>query len=120
MENESGFTPNGDLVLVKPPVVERTSPGGIVLVEQVVEKEQKAARIGMVLAIGDDAAAHPRMKDVKVGDVVMFGRYAGDFLPVNGIEYIIMRAESILGPMRSTPDYMRPAKSDTRVAAEAK
>ncbi len=119
MENESGFTPTGDLVLIKPPVVERKTAAGIVIVESVAEKEQKAARIGMVIAMGDEASLHSRMKGVAVGDVVLFGRYAGDFLPVKGVEYIILRAENVLGPTKSTPDYMLNAAKTTMEVEQA-
>lgn len=104
-KNESGFTPNGDLVLVKPPVVEKKTASGIVLVDTTAEKEARAARVGVVLAAGDQAWSHPRMKGVELGMQVYFGRYAGDFLPIDGVDYIVMRAENILGPIEKAPDY---------------
>lgn len=105
IKNESGFTPNGDLVLIKPPVVEKKTASGIVLVDAITEKEARAARVGVVIAMGDQATQHPRMKGVELGQQVYFGRYAGDFLPIEGVEYIVMRAENILGPIERAPDF---------------
>ena len=105
MENETGFTPNDDLVLVKPLVVDEVTPGGIVLAEQARSRHQKAARVGHVLAIGDTAAVHPRMKGITVGTQVLFARYAADELPINGIGYFTMRATAVMGPITKLPDY---------------
>lgn len=103
--NDSGFLPNGDLVLVLPPPVEEKTAGGIVIPDITKAKEGKAARIGTVISIGREAYQHPRMRGINVGDKILFARYSGDFLPIEGIEYIIMRAEQVLGPTTKVPDY---------------
>lgn len=105
MVNDSGFTPNGDLVLILPLEVQEMTPGGIALPGTTREKEGRAARLGHVVAIGDDARNHPRMKGVEVGSMVLFPRYAGDELPTNGKTYLIMYDKSILGPMTKIPTY---------------
>lgn len=116
MVNESGFTPNGDLVLVLPPKIEEKSAGGIVLPQITKDKEQQATRIGHVVAMGDDARLNPRMKDIEVGDMILFPRYVQDKLPVNGNLYFIMRAEQVLGKMDRLPDYeMNAARSSREV-----
>jgi co-chaperonin GroES (HSP10) len=114
--NESGFTPNGDLVLVLPPKIVDKSPGGIVLPQATKDKEQQATRLGRVVAMGDDAREHPRMKGISEGDMVLFPRYVQDKLPVNGDLYFIMRADQVLGLMTKLPDYeMNAARSSTGV-----
>jgi chaperonin GroES len=105
MQNESGFTPNGDLVLILPPPVEEKTAGGIVLPKTTQQAQGKATRIGQVIDMGDDAAMDSRMTGINIGDMVLFPRYVGDELPVNGVTYLIMRANSILGPITKLPDY---------------
>lgn len=112
MKNESGFTPNGDLVLVLPPAVSEKSAGGIVFPESSKKKEEQATRIGRVVAMGDDAAAHPRMKGISVGDMVLFPRYVQDKLPVDGKLYFIMRDVQIMGKIERLPDYEIAAARD--------
>ena len=103
--NPTGYTPTGDLILVEPPGVEEFTQGGLVIPQTVREAQGRNTRIGIVLAMGDEARAHPRLKGIKEGDQVLFPRYAGDELTVNGRYYLILRDESVLGTMTTVPDY---------------
>ena len=105
MQNDSGFIPNGDLVLILPPPTDETTAGGIVLPKTVRDATGRATRIGTVIDYGELATEHPRMHNVSRGTMVLFPRYAGDELPVGGQKYLIMRAESILGPITKVPEY---------------
>lgn len=73
--------PVGVYVLVEPIEVEAKTKGGILLPEQVVEKEQWAAQRGTILAVGQ--AAEYIGQDA-VGRVAIYGRYAGALVDHNG------------------------------------
>jgi len=75
---------------------ERTSAGGIVIPDSATEKPIQ----GEVLAIGkgkllDNDAARPL--DVKVGDRVLFGKYSGTEVKIEGEDLLVMREEDIMG-----------------------
>mgnify|MGYP001040357902 CR=1 FL=1 len=63
------------------------TPGGIYVPDVAKEKPQK----GVVVEIGSE------VKEVKVGDTVLFDKYAGSKIKVNDIEYLIIKEEEILG-----------------------
>ena len=70
--------------------------GGIIIPDTAKEKPQQ----GKVVAIGkgrvnDDGKVRPL--DVKVGDTILFGKYAGSEIKIDGDEHLIMREEDILG-----------------------
>ena len=87
--------PLHDRVIVKRMEEERTSPGGIVIPDAATEKPIKgeivAAGNGRVLDSGDI-----RGLDVKVGDVVLFGKYAGTEVKVEGEELLVMKEDDIM------------------------
>lgn len=88
--------PLHDRVVVKRMEEERTSAGGIVIPDSAAEKPIK----GEVLAVGNGKvtdSGEVRALDVKVGDKVLFGKYSGTELKVDGEEVLIMREEDILG-----------------------
>ena len=75
---------------------EQKSAGGIIIPDTAKEKPQE----GKVLAVGkgktnDDGKTIPL--DVKAGDRILFGKYAGSEIKVDGEEHLIMREEDILG-----------------------
>jgi chaperonin GroES len=83
-------------VIVKRVEEETTSPGGIVLPGSAAEKPSQ----GVVQAVGtgkplDNGTV--RALDVKVGDKVLFGKYSGNEVKVDGEELIVMREEDIMG-----------------------
>ncbi len=88
--------PLHDRVLIKRQEEETTSQGGIVIPDTAKEKPSK----GEVIATGkgkmlDDGEV--RSLDVKVGDIVLFAKYSGTEVKVEGTEYLIMREEDIMG-----------------------
>jgi len=75
---------------------ETTSAGGIVIPDNAKEKPSR----GEVLAVGNGKHldnGEIRALDVKVGDKVMFGKYAGNEVKVDGEELMIMREDDIMG-----------------------
>jgi len=88
--------PLQDRVVVKRMEEERTSAGGIVIPDSATEKPSR----GEVLAVGNgkvNSNGDVRPLDVKAGDHVLFGKYAGTEIKVDGEEVLIMREEDILG-----------------------
>jgi chaperonin GroES len=87
--------PLHDRVIVKRMEEERTSPGGIVIPDAATEKPIKgkvvAAGKGKILENGDI-----RPLDVKVGDQVLFGKYAGTEVKVDGEELLVMKEDDIM------------------------
>ena len=88
--------PLHDRVVVRRKEEETTTPGGIVLpgtaTEKPVQGEVLAAGHGKILESGQ-----VRPLDVKVGDTVLFGKYSGTEVKVNGEEVLVMREEDIMG-----------------------
>jgi len=89
--------PLQDRVLVKRlDESEEKTKGGIIIPDTAKEKPQQ----GKVVAAGkgkanDDGKVMPL--DVKVGDTVLFGKYSGSEIKIEGVEHLIMREEDILG-----------------------
>ena len=88
--------PLHDRVVIKRLEDERTSAGGIVIPDNATEKPIR----GKVIAVGTgkilaDGKVLPL--DVKVGDSVVFGKYAGTEIKLDGEELVVMREEDILG-----------------------
>lgn len=74
---------------------ESKSTGGIIIPDTAKEKPQK----GKVVAVGDGAFSESGQRnklDVKVGDQVLFGKYSGNDVKIDGTEYLIMRENEIL------------------------
>ena len=91
--------PLHDRVIVKRVEAERTTASGIVIPDSAGEKPDQ----GEVLAIGpgkrDDNGKQIAL-DVKVGDRVLFGKYAGQAVKVDGQELLVMREEDIMGVLQ--------------------
>jgi len=90
--------PLQDRIIVKRLEEESKTAGGIFIPETAKEKPQK----GEVIAVGngkktDDGKIVPI--DVKAGDKVLFGKYAGTEIKIEGEEFLIMREDDILGIM---------------------
>ena len=87
--------PLHDRVIVKRLEEEKTSPGGIVIPDSAAEKpvrgEIVAAGNGMALTNGS-----VRPLDVKVGDKILFGKYSGTEVKVEGVDYLVMREDDIV------------------------
>ena len=88
--------PLHDRVIVRRLEEERTSPGGIVIPDSAAEKpiQGKVIAVGKG-KIGDNGDVRPL--DVKVGDKVLFGKYSGTEVKIDGEELLVMREEDIMG-----------------------
>ena len=87
--------PLHDRVIVKREEDERKSPGGIVIPDTATEKPIK----GRVIAVGKGKIlerGEVRPLDVKVGDKVLFGKYSGTEVKVDGDDVLVMREEDIM------------------------
>lgn len=84
------ITPLADRVLVAPAAAEETTKGGIIIPDTAKEKPQR----GTVVAVGSGKKDEPMT--VKVGDTVLYGKYAGTELAVEGVDYLMMRESDIL------------------------
>lgn len=82
--------PLADRVLVEPAAAETKTAGGIIIPDTAKEKPQR----GKVVAVGNGKPDEPMT--VKVGDSVLYGKYAGTELQVEGKDYLIMRESDIL------------------------
>ena len=87
--------PLHDRVIIKRMEEERTSAGGIVIPDTAAEKPIR----GEVLAVGNGKIlenGEKRALDIKVGDKILFGKYAGTEIKVDGEELLIMREDDIM------------------------
>ena len=87
--------PLHDRVIVKRIAEEETTKGGIIIPDTAKEKPQE----GKVIAVGqgkhDDGKVVPL--DVKAGDKILFGKYAGTEIKLGGEDHLILREDDILG-----------------------
>ena len=88
--------PLEDRIVVKPQEAEAVTAGGIVLPEAAKEKPL----MGKVVAVGDgkllDSGKRSQMS-IKKGDVVLYGKYGGSEIEMDGVEYKILREDEVLG-----------------------
>lgn len=82
--------PLADRVLVEPMEAETTTAAGIIIPDNAKEKPQK----GTVVAVGNGKKDEPL--SVKVGDSVLYGKYGGTELKLDGKDYLMMRESDIL------------------------
>ena len=82
--------PLADRVLIEPAAAETTTASGIIIPDNAKEKPQK----GKVVAVGDGKKDEPLT--VKVGDTVLYGKYSGTELKLEGKDYLMMRESDIL------------------------
>ena len=83
------ITPLADRVLVEPAAAEETTASGIIIPDTAKEKPQK----GIIVATGAGKKDEPLT--VKTGDTVLYGKYAGTEITVEGKDYLIMRESDI-------------------------
>ncbi len=87
--------PLHDRVVIKRMEEERESAGGIIIPDTATEKPSK----GEVIAVGNGAIndkGDVRPLDVKVGDTVLFGKYSGTEIKMDGEELLVMREDDIM------------------------
>lgn len=82
-------TPLADRVLVEAADAEETTAGGIIIPDTAKEKPQK----GKVIAVGSGKKDEPMT--VKAGDEILYGKYSGTEINVDGHDYLIMRESDI-------------------------
>jgi chaperonin GroES len=88
--------PLHDRVVVERLDAERKSAGGIVIPDNAAEKPEQ----GDVVAVGNGAIledGNVRPLEVKVGDRILFGKFSGQTVKVEGTEYLVMREDDIMG-----------------------
>ena len=93
------FTPLHDRILVRRLEETETVRGGIIIPDSAKEKPQE----GEVISVGkgksnDEGKVFPL--DVKAGDSILFGKYSGTEIKLDGEEYLIMREEEVLGILK--------------------
>jgi len=82
--------PLADRVLIEPAAAEQKTAGGIIIPDTAKEKPQR----GTVVAVGPGKKDEPL--SVKVGDLVLYGKYAGTEISIEGKDYLIMRESDIV------------------------
>lgn len=88
--------PLADRIVVKPAEAEEKTAGGIILPDTVKEKPVE----GTIVAAGPGKVADDGKvikMEVKVGDKVLYGKYSGTEVTINGEEYLIMRESDVFG-----------------------
>jgi chaperonin GroES len=92
------FRPLHDRVLVQPLDGEEKTAGGIIIPDTAKEKPSE----GKVVAVGPGAKTEDGKilsMEVKVGDLVLFGKWSGTEVKIDGVEYSIMKESDIMGIM---------------------
>lgn len=82
--------PINDRVVIKPATAEETTKGGIIIPDTAKEKPQR----GEVIAVGP--GKDDNKMTVAVGDIVLYGKYAGQEITFEGTDYLIMREDDVL------------------------
>ena len=90
MANNVNITPLHDRVIVKPAAAEEKTAGGIIIPDTAKEKPQR----GTIIAAGPGKKDEPMT--VKSGDTVLYGKYAGTEISLEGEDYLIMRESDLL------------------------
>ena len=88
------FKPSNDYVLVLHAKAEEKTSGGIIIPDTVKEKPQE----GKVVAVGPgrrDRDGNRIATEVKKGDRIMFGKYAGTEIKIDGVDHVIMKEDEI-------------------------
>ena len=102
--------PTGWRMLVLPFKMNEKTKGGVILGESTLEKQQVASQSGNVLAMGRDAYGDKqRFPDgpwCKVGDWVMFARYAGSRIKIEGGEVRLLNDDEVLATIKNPEDIL--------------
>jgi chaperonin GroES len=96
------FTPLHDRILVRRVEEEGTTRGGIIIPDSAKDKPQE----GEVISVGKGKISEEgkvRPLDVKEGDRILFGKYSGTEIKLDGEDFIIMREEEVLGVITGAP-----------------
>ena len=90
MSNNVKVLPLHDRVIIRPTKAEEKTTGGIIIPDTAKEKPQR----GTVVAAGPGKKDEP--VSVKIGDTVLYGKYSGTEIQIEGSDYLIMRESDIL------------------------
>ncbi len=90
MAKNLSVTPLHDRVIVKPAAAEEKTAGGIIIPDTAKEKPQR----GIIIAAGTGKKDEPMT--VKAGDNVLYGKYSGTEITIEGEDYLIMRESDLL------------------------
>jgi len=106
------FTPLHDRILVRRVEEEGTTRGGIIIPDSAKDKPQE----GEVISVGrgksnDEGKVFPLV--VKEGDRILFGKYSGTEIKLDGEDFIIMREEEVLGVVSGTASGATSGKKET-------
>ncbi|MGB3466641.1 MAG: co-chaperone GroES [Cyclobacteriaceae bacterium] len=85
------FKPLADRVLVEPAAAEEKTASGIIIPDTAKEKPQR----GVIIATGEGKKDEPMT--VKTGDNVLYGKYSGTEITIDGTDYLIMKESDIYG-----------------------
>ena len=102
--------PTGWRLLVLPFKMKETTKGGIVLAETTLERQQVASQVGLVMAMGPqcykDKERYPEGPWCKEKDWVMFARYAGSRIKIDGGEMRLLNDDEVLATIDSPKDML--------------
>jgi len=102
--------PTGWRLLVLPFKMKEKTKGGIVLAETTLERQQVASQVGLVMAMGPDCykdkERYPDGPWCKVNDWVMFARYAGSRIKIDGGEMRLLNDDEVLATIDSPEDIL--------------
>ena len=102
--------PTGWIMLVLPFKMKEKTKGGIVLAETTLERQQVASQVGLVMAMGPQCYAdkdrYPEGPWCKVKDWVMFARYAGSRIKIEGGEMRLLNDDEVLATIESPEDIL--------------
>jgi chaperonin GroES len=102
--------PTGWRLLVLPFKMKKKTKGGVILAENTLERQQVASQVGLVLAMGPqcykDKERYPEGPWCKVNDWVMFARYAGSRVKIEGGEIRMLNDDEVLATIDSPEDIL--------------
>jgi len=102
--------PTGWRLLVLPFKMKEKTKGGLMLAETTLEKQQVASQVGLVMAMGPDCykdnERYPDGPWCKVNDWVMFARYAGSRIKIDGGEMRLLNDDEVLATIDSPEDIL--------------
>ncbi|GLR45635.1 10 kDa chaperonin [Mesorhizobium amorphae] len=108
VENDMTFRPLHDRILVRRIEAEEKTTGGIIIPDTAKEKPQE----GEVLAVGpgsrDDSGKLTEL-DVRIGDRILFGKWSGTEIKLDGEDLLIMKESDVMGVIEQTADVKKAA-----------
>ncbi|KAF1854874.1 hypothetical protein Lal_00007141 [Lupinus albus] len=108
MEENMSFRPLHDRILVRRVESEEKTKGGIIIPDTAKEKPQE----GEVIAVGPGArneAGHIQALDVKAGDRILFGKWSGTEIKINGEDLLIMKESDVMGIIEAQAEQKKAA-----------